>query len=281
MTEPSTSIRYRVASAATRLLIWGYALGALAPLLLMLIGSLRSSRSLYDHPLGLPDHVELANYRRAWTQASFSTYLFNSIIVTVGAVLLGTAVSLLAAYPLGRWTFRARGMIAAYFLAGLLLPAQAGIVPLFYLLESLRLIDSRLGLVLVYAATGVPFAVFVLSAFFRQLPGELEEAAVIDGAGVFTTFWKVLTPLVRPGVVTVVIFQFVPLWNDFFYPLVLLRSDAKYTMPVGLTYFFGEFKTDWGALFAGLVMTAVPLVVLFTAATKHVVAGLTAGMSKG
>jgi raffinose/stachyose/melibiose transport system permease protein len=271
----------RYGAAAVRLLLWGYAFIAVAPLLLMLSGSLRTTRSLYDHPLGLPTGPHLANYQRAWSQASFSTYMVNSLLVTLGAVLLGTSVALLVAYPLGRWTFRGRGIVAAYFLSGLLLPAQLGIIPLFYLLDSLGMVDSRLGLMLVYAATGVPFAVFVLSAFFRQLPEELEEAAALDGAGVFATFWRVLVPLVRPAIATVVIFQFVPLWNDFFYPLVLLRTDSKYTIPVGLTQFFGEFQTDWGALFAGLVLATVPLVVLFVVATRQIVAGLTAGMSKG
>lgn len=120
----------------------------------------------------------------------------------------------------------------------------------------------------------------MLTSFFRQLPEELEEAAQIDGAGPLQRFWHIMVPLVRPAIATVAVFRFVPVWNDFLYPLVLLRSPARYTLPVGLTSFFGEYQTNWSALFAGLVIATVPLVILFLVATKQIIAGLTAGMSK-
>ena len=195
-------------------------------------------------------------------------------------MLLDVCVSLPAAYALGRFAFRARGVLTAYFLSGLMLPIRLGILPIFYLLGDFHMIDSRLGLILVYAASGVPFSVFILAAFFRGLPGEIEEAARIDGAGDFRIFASVMVPLVRPAIATVVVFRFVPLWTDFFFPLVLMRTTNKYTLPVGLTQFFGEFQTNWSALFAGLVIATVPLVVLFVIATKQIVAGLTAGMSR-
>jgi raffinose/stachyose/melibiose transport system permease protein len=122
--------------------------------------------------------------------------------------------------------------------------------------------------------------VFVLAAFFRSLPRELEEAARIDGAGEFRIFTRVMVPLVKPAIATVVVFRFVPLWNDFFFPLVLLRTTSKYTLPVGLTQFFGEYLTNWSALFAGLTIATLPLVILFVVATRQIVEGLTAGLSK-
>jgi raffinose/stachyose/melibiose transport system permease protein len=262
------------------LLLWGYTAIALAPLLVMVLNSVRPSREIFANPLGLPSTVDFSAYARAWRDASFATYFGNSVLVTVGAVALGTAVSVLAAYPLGRYRFRGSSVLSAYFLAGLMLPIRLGIVPIFYLLASLHLVDSLTGLVLVYAASGVPFSVFVLSTFFQQLPAELEEAAWIDGAGDFRIFAQVLLPLVLPAVATVVVFQFVPLWNDFIFPLVLLRSTDKATIPVGLTLFVGERQVDWSTLSAGLVLATVPLVVLFLLATRQIVAGLTAGMSK-
>ena len=153
-------------------------------------------------------------------------------------------------------------------------------MPLFLLLQDLGLVDSRLGLILVYAATGVPFSVFILTAYFRQLPVDLSEAARIDGAGEFTIFGRVMLPLVRPALATVAVFQFVPLWNDFFFPLVLLRSSDKWTLPVGMTRFFGEFQTDWSTLFAGIIITTLPLIVVFLLATRQIIAGLTAGIGK-
>ncbi|MBA2529901.1 MAG: carbohydrate ABC transporter permease [Euzebyales bacterium] len=277
-TQPKPSGRW--SARAISLLLWGYAAIALFPLVLMALNSLRPSAEIYASPLALPTSPTLDSYARAWQDASFASYFRNSVVVTVGAVALGTAVSVLAAYPLGRYVFFGSRWLSLYFLSGLMLPIRLAILPIFYLLASLSLVDSHLGIILVYAASGVPFSVFILSTFFRQLPRELEEAARIDGAGELAIFGRVLLPLVRPAVATVVVFQFVPLWNDFFFPLVLLRSTEKATLPVGLTTFFGQFQTDWSTLFAGLMIATVPLVVLFVVATKQIVAGLTAGIGK-
>ena len=273
-------MRARSIRVAGYLLLWAYAAVALAPLIVMVLDSLRPNAEVLSHPLALPTSLDFSSYTTAWTQASFSTYVRNSVLVTVGAVALDVVVSLPASYVLGRYRFRGSGLLIAYFLAGLMLPIRLGILPIFYLLGNLGLVDSRLGLVLVYAASGVPFSVFIMSAFFRGLPRELEEAARIDGAGEARIFARVMVPLVKPAIATVVVFRFVPLWNDFFFPLVLLRTTDRYTLPVGLTQFFGEFQTNWSALFAGLVIATVPLVVLFLVATRQIVEGLTAGMGR-
>ena len=267
-------------TVAVHLLLWGYAAVAVGPLLLMLLNSLRPSAEIFSDPLGMPTGLYLGNYVEAWTEAQFGTYFVNSVLVTCSAVFVGTAVSALAAYPLGRYLFRGHGVLTAYFIAGLTLPIRLAAVPIFYLLASLGMIDSQIGLALVYAASGVPFSVFILTAFFRGLPDELEDAARIDGAGEFRIFSRVMLPLVRPALATVALFQFVQLWNDFFFPLILLRTTEKYTLPVGLTYFFGQYQTDWGAVFAGLVITTLPLIVVFLLLTRHIVSGLVAGMSK-
>ena len=279
-TKPRRTPRERLVRTLVALLLWSYAVVAIAPMLVMLVDSLRPNAKVLSDPLGLPTSLDFSSYTTAWSQASFATYVRNSAIVTIGAVLLDVCVSLPAAYVLGRYHFRGSGMLSAYFLSGLMLPIRLGILPIFYLLGSFHMIDSRLGLVLVYAASGIPFSVFVLSAFFRGLPREIEEAARIDGAGEYRIFSHVMLPLVKPAIATVVVFRFVPLWNDFFFPLVLLRSTNKYTIPVGLTQFFGEFQTNWSALFAGLVIATAPLVILFLVATKQIVAGLTAGMGR-
>jgi raffinose/stachyose/melibiose transport system permease protein len=279
-TAGGTDVKTRMVRLGGYLVLWAYAAAALIPLIIMVIDSLRPNRDVLSHPLALPATLDFSSYATAWTQASFATYARNSVVVTVGAVALDVLVSLPAAYVLGRYQFRGSGTLIAFFLAGLMLPIRLGIVPIFYLLGSLGLTDSRLGLVLIYAAGGIPFSIFILSAFFRTLPRELEEAARIDGAGDFRIFARVMVPLVKPAIATVVVFRFVPLWNDFFFPLVLLRTTDRYTLPVGLTQFFGEFQTNWSALFAGLVIATVPLIVLFLLATKQIVQGLTAGMGR-
>jgi len=268
------------AAVAIPILMWGYALIVLAPLALVVINSMRPTREIFRDAIGLPTSINIDSYITAWNEASFGRYFVNSLGITVASVVLATGTAVLAAYVLGRYKFRGSSLLGVFFLSGLLLPFRLAILPLFILLQSLGLVDTRLGLILVYAATGVPFSVFILSAFFRQLPAELTEAARIDGANEFTIFGRVMLPLVRPGLATVAVFQFVPLWNDFFFPLVLLRSTDKWTLPVGMTRFFGEFQTDWSTLFAGIVIITLPLVILFLIATKQIIAGLTAGIGK-
>ncbi|WP_346926839.1 carbohydrate ABC transporter permease [uncultured Arthrobacter sp.] len=260
--------------------LWVYAAIAVPPPLVMVFSSLRTTREMARNPLALPLNPNFASYTKAWVQASFGTFFTNSLLVTIGSVLISTVVSLLAAYALARSKSRVTGIIEAVFLSGLMLPVYLAILPVFYLLDGMGLVDNKFGLIMLYAALSIPFSVFVLTSFFRQLPVELEEAARIDGAGSFTMFWHIMLPLVKPAIATVVVFRFVPIWNDFFYPLILMRSKENYTLPVGLTTFFGEYQTDWPTLFAGLVIATIPLVVLFLVATKQIVAGLTAGMSK-
>lgn len=272
--------RITVADIASNALLWLYALIVLGPLMLVLANTMRPTREIYRTPVALPSTINFDSYITAWNEASFNIYFFNSLFITVSSVTLATTVAALAGYVLGRYRFRGSRLLIAYFVAGLVLPFRLAMVPLFLLLNSLGLIDSRIGLILVYAATGIPFSIFILSAFFRQLPIELTEAARIDGAGEFTIFSRIMLPLVRPALATVCVFQFVPLWNDFFFPLILLRSTDKWTLPVGMTRFFGEFQTDWSTLFAGIVITTLPLVILFLSATEQIISGLTAGVRK-
>ena len=269
-----------VGGAGAGVLLWGYAALALVPLLLMVSNSFRSNADLITDPLGLPAPPTTASYVEAWTTGSFATYFGNSLLVTVGAVAVSTTVATMAAYALARARSRVFRWLESLFLSGLMLPIHLAILPIFYLFDGLGLIDSRFGLMLMYAASGIPFSVFVLTTFFRQLPEELEEAAALDGASSWQTFWRIMVPLVRPALATVAVFRFVPIWNDFLFPLVLLRREEKYTLPVGLTTFFGENATNYSAVFAGLVITTIPLIVLFLVATKQIVAGLTAGMAK-
>lgn len=277
---PRTGRRATAGGVAASTFLWLYAAISIAPLLLMVSNSLRTTQDMARQPLGLPLPPDFTSYQKAWVTASFETYFINSIFVTVMSVVLSTAVSLLAAYAFARtrskWFLGMEGL----FLSGLMLPVYLAILPLFFMLDSLGLVSNLWSLILVYAALGIPFSTFVLASFFRQLPIELDEAARLDGAGPFATFWRVHLPLVKPAIATVIVFRFVPVWNDFFYPLILIRDQSAYTLPVGITRFFGEYQTDWATLFAGLTLATIPLVVLFLIATKQIVSGLTAGMSK-
>jgi raffinose/stachyose/melibiose transport system permease protein len=162
-----------------------------------------------------------------------------------------------------------------------MLPIRLGIIPLFILMRDLQLLNTHWALILTYAASGLPSAVFILTGFFRTLPSDLDSAARIDGAGEWLIFRRIMLPLVRPAVIIVAIYNLIPVWNDFFFPLVFIQSDRLKTLPLGMTAFFGQYYTDWATLFAGLTLAAVPVVALYVLLSQHFIRGLTAGAVKG
>jgi len=168
-----------------------------------------------------------------------------------------------------------------FFLAGIMIPIRLGILPLFLLMRDLNLLNTHWSLVLTYAASGMPMSVFLLTGFFKTIPKDLEYSARIDGCSDLQIFYRIMLPLVRPGLATVTIVNFVPWWNDFFFPLLFIQSDHLKTIPLGMTIFFGQFMTDWGMLFAGMVIASVPLLVLYLAMSRQFISGLTAGALKG
>ncbi len=257
-----------------------YAVISLTPLLVMVLNSFRSTSDLLTSPWPITRSPTLHGYVEAWTTASFGQFALNSLQITFAAVALSTLVSVPAAYALSRWEFPWRRGIESLFVLGLLIPLMLAVLPIFHLMNTLGLIDNPVGLVLVYATNGIPFSIFVLGAFMRQLPRELEEAAMLDGAGPVRTFVSVMMPLVRPAIATIAVFRFVPIYNDFLFPLVLIKSREKSTISVGLMQFFGENSTNWGTLFAGLVLASLPLLLVFIVATRQIISGLTAGMGK-
>lgn len=279
-TFSATNLTRWVYGAPTHIVLWAYAVFAAAPLLLVLVNSFRTTPDIVQSPVGLPTSLYWGNYLKALTDGHLLLYTFNSVIITTVAVVIITIVTTLAAYPLARWGLPGGNLIILLFLSGIMLPLRFTVVPLFYQIEAMGLLDSRVGLILFYAASGIPLSTFVLIPFIRQLPIELEEAAAIDGAGPIAVFFRIVLPMLTPAVVVVVIFNFVPLWNEFFFPLILMRTPDKYPVSVGLTTFFGRYSVDLGPLFAGLVLVSLPLVILFLLATRRIIDGLSSGMFK-
>lgn len=254
---------------------------ALYPVFIMVMSGFKTLPEIMFAPLALPKSWSLANYAQVWYQAGFNVYFKNSLLVSILAVATILTTGSIAAYVLGRYRFRGNTLIYSFFLVGLTLPIKLGILPLFMLIRSLHLFDTLGALVLIYTAIEIPFSVFILTGFFRSLPVELEEAARLDGCGDFAIFYRIMLPLVRPALATVGIFAFDVVWNDFFFPLIFLRSDGLKTLPLGLTVFFGEYQTNWSMLFAGLTLSTIPLIIVFLFASKQFIGGLTAGAVKG
>lgn len=260
-----------------RVIVWGYACVALAPLILILINSFRSTSDFVSNPVGLPTSLYLDNYRTALSQGNFFAFIGNSFLYAGVGAVIATLISVLAAYALARWDIRGASVFVIVFLSGLMIPIQYSALPLFQEFSKFDLVDNRVGIILFYAASGVPFSTYVLLPFCRQLPKDLEDAAMLDGASLGAAFFRVMLPLLRSAVVAVAMFNFMPLWNQFFYPLILLRSPGKFPISVGLTSFFGEHSVDFGPLFAALVVSALPLVVIFIIGVRKIVDGLAAG----
>jgi raffinose/stachyose/melibiose transport system permease protein len=256
-------------------------LAVIIPLGVALISSFKTTGEIMAAPFALPSNWTPDNFIKVWSAGRFDRYILNSLIVTLGAEILILVTSAMAGYALGRYKFRLNGLIYTLILMGLMVPAKLLLVPLFIQLKGMGLLNSQFGLILVYAAGGIPAGVFIMTGFFRALPDSLEGAARIDGAGEWAIFRRVMLPLVRPQLVIVAIYTAIPIWNDFLFPMVFLSSPDLKTIPQGLSVFFGEHAVDMGALFAGLTLAALPLVLTYLMLSEQFIKGLTAGAVKG
>jgi raffinose/stachyose/melibiose transport system permease protein len=257
------------------------ALTVLLPIFFLFNSALRETNDFARNPLILARKPYWDNFNQVWADGNFAIYLKNSLIVTGGSLLLILVCAVGAGFVLGRYNFKGQNLIIGFVLTGMLIPAKLAILPLFIQLKWMHLLNSHLGLILVYTAGALPAAIFIMSGFFRGLPADLDNAARIDGATEGQLLRKVLVPLVKPGLAIVAIYSAIPIWNDFFLPLVFLQDPSKKTIMQGLTAFFGEYQSQWGPLFAGLTLAALPLIVLYLLLSEQFIKGLTAGAVKG
>jgi ABC-type glycerol-3-phosphate transport system permease component len=283
-----SSSRFTLSRGVIFAALAGYALWVVYPMIWLAYSSLKPDEAIFRDAFALPtlNGLQFDNYARAWREARFSDYFFNSVLVTGVSVTLITGLGAMAGFALARFRHPAGQVTFWLFLAGLMIPAQLSVVPLFFELRALGLLNSRLGLILVYTANGLPFAIFILAGFFRALPRTLYEAAVVDGCNEFSAFWHVLLPLARPGLVTVAIFQFIGVWKEYFFAFMLTSGATGAevrTLPLGLANIAitSQYHSDYGMLFAGLVLATVPILVIYLALQRHIVKGVTAGALKG
>jgi ABC-type glycerol-3-phosphate transport system permease component len=265
------------------LVLVSYCLTSVGAFLWTISISLKSNPEFFStSPWSLPEDPSLGNYESAWTTAKIGNFFANSALVTAGSVSVSLVLSSMAAYVLGRVTFRGNGTISMFFLSGLMIPGFLVIVPLYFLLRDLHLLGSLLGLGIVYVATQLPFNIYVLTGFFKTLPPELEEAAYVDGASPFKTFVRVMLPLAGPGLASVALLNSLTIWNEFFFALVFLSDEATFTLPLGLYRLSvnAEYSAQWTQMFAGLVLAMIPVLIVFGLAQERITRGLTLGALK-
>ena len=253
------------------------------PFLWMVMTSFKTDREIFFSPWSLPAVPQLDNFVRAWTQASIGQYFINSLIVVAGSLILTLLLSSMAAYVLARFEFPGNRLIYYAFMIGLMFPIFLALVPLFFVVRDLNMLSTYHGLILVYTAYSLPFSVFFLTSFFRSLPTEVAEADIVDGASQFRTFFSVMLPMARTGLISIGIFNFLGQWNQFILPLVLVPDRDRYVLSQGLAFLAIQqgYQNDWSALFAGLTITTLPVIIVYVVFQRQLEAGLTAGALKG
>lgn len=257
------------------------ALLILIPIYYLVVTTFKTPQEASISPMGFPSRLYLDNYARAWKLMNFPLVLKNNIIITscsvVGTLVLGS----MAAYSLARCESRIHNIIYKVFLSGLMIPFALAIIPLYSLIQSLGLMDSHAGVILINIFVQMPFAIFLLKSFVKTIPIELEEAAYIDGYSISKTFWKITMPLMSPVLVTLSILLALSVWNDFLNPLLFLQTREKGVIIQEIYRNVGQFSVDWTGFFPMLVLGVAPMIILYLALQKHIIKGIAAGSVKG
>lgn len=270
--------RFRMVQTALYGLMGLWSAFILMPILWMVFAAFKSRREIFTDPLGLPATWTLDSFERAWG-VGLGQFLVNSVLVTSLSVLLVIVVSGMAAYVIARSESLWLKLLYLAIVAGFAVPATAVIVPLYQMLSAANFVNSHAGIVLAYAAYGIPFTTILFFAFFLDFPRELEEAARLDGCRPWAVFFRVVVPLSGPAVASAAIFQSVFIWNEFLLALLLLTQPAMKTLPVGILQLQGEFTSDWPAVMAGLSIATLPILLLFVLMQRYFVRSL-AGLGK-
>lgn len=254
----------------------------IAPFAYMLATSFKpNSLALEVPPQFIPRDPTVVNYRDAWSSNHFGRYFVNSLGVAVATTLLSVLLSSMMAYAFSRLRFPGRRLLFGLMLVGLMVPTMMLIVPQFLLAKQLLLLDSYLGLVVFYAGGTLALNTFLLRSFFQDIPRELEEAMVVDGAGPWKRYWQLIMPLSRPALATVAIFTFLASWDEFIWALTIINDPSKRTLPIAIALFQGQYATSWGIVFAASAIAVLPVIAIFVALQRQFIGGITAGALKG
>ena len=273
----------KFSAIGTQIILILWTIAVVFPMIWMVFSSFKTDQELFFSPWSPPAVLQWDNFVRAWNSAHVGDFFFNTLIVVIPALLLTLIISAMAAYVLARFDFVGNRFFFYLFLAGMLFPVFLALVPLFNLVNNLRMLNTFQGLILVYIAYSLPFTIFFLTGFFKTLPSELEEAAIIDGANEYQVFFRVMLPLASPGLISMGIFNFLGMWNQYILPLVLVSDENKYVLSQGLAFmlFKQYYENDWSALFAALTIVMIPTFIVYIIFQKQIQSGLTTGALKG
>lgn len=259
-----------------------YTLLALYPIFLVLINSIKSRKGIFRDPMALPtsDSFSLVGFTKVLQKADFFGYFYNSITVTVVTLFCVLLAGSMAAWALSEYKFKGNTLLGLYLAIGIMIPIRLGSVSILQMMVDLNLVNTLTALVLVYTASGLPMAIFILTEFMVQIPKDLKEAARCDGVSEYRIFFQVILPLTRPAIATVAVFTMIPIWNDLWFPLILAPSTETQTITLGVQQFIGQYVTDWNAVLASLSLAIIPVMALYLIFSRQLIRGLTAGAVK-
>ncbi|RRR96061.1 carbohydrate ABC transporter permease [Glycomyces terrestris] len=251
------------------------------PILFALLGGFKDNQQLRENALGLPNPWNVANYTDVLASGAFWQQLFSSVFIALVTTFIVVVCSAMVAFVFARYAFRGREGMFTLFAAGMMFPFAVAVLPLFIILRTFELLNSPFGVILPQAAFGLPLTIIILRTFFRSIPGEVEEAATIDGAGPWLFFTRILLPMSRPVLATVSVLALVGSWNSFLLPLVVLQKSTWWTLPLGVTQFSGQYASDTAKVLAFVMLAMLPALVFYAFAERHLISGLTSGGTKG
>ena len=279
---PSTTPGQKSVTAVSHVVLSLWTILIIVPLLWTLMSSFKTSKEIFASPFALPEQWNFDNYVSAWTTAGIGRYFANTVIVVGCALVIVMVLGSMCAYVLARFSFFGSKLIYYLMLAGLTFPVFLAIVPLFFVLQDIGLLNTLPGLIITYVAFALPFTVFFLFPFFRALPDEIAEAAEIDGAGEWRKFFQVMLPMAKPGMASVAIFNFLGLWNQFLLPVALNTDRKNYVLSQGMASFASQagYNVDFGRLFAAVVITVVPVLIVYAVFQRQLQGSVTAGTMK-
>ncbi|MDP1712163.1 MAG: carbohydrate ABC transporter permease [Candidatus Nanopelagicaceae bacterium] len=277
------SRRKRRATLTTRyaILIAGSAV-MIVPFLYLFATSFKPQLYLFEMPPQfIPEHPTTSNYTEAWTSNNFGHYFANSVFVSVVATALSALLSSMMAYAFARFSFKGQNVMFWILLIGLMVPGMMLLIPQYLLANQLHLLDSLLGLIVFYVATTLAFNTFLLRGFFEEIPWALEEAMIMDGAGPFRRYWKLILPLSRPALATVAIFTFLACWDEYVWALIIINDPDNRTLPIAISLFQGQHLTNWGLVFAASTIAIIPVILVFAIFQRQFIRGLSGEALKG
>ncbi|MFJ4027328.1 carbohydrate ABC transporter permease [Paenarthrobacter sp. NPDC089989] len=278
---PATTPGDKVVGAISHTALTIWSLIVILPLLWTFMSSFKTSSEIFASPFALPSQWRFDNYVKAWSEAGIGSYFLNSVIVVGCALVIVMVLGAMCAYVLARYTFPGSKAIYYLMLAGLTFPIFLAMVPLFFVMRNIGLLNTLPGLILVYVGFALPFTVFFLFSFFKSLPHEITEAAALDGAGEWRTFFQVMLPMAKPGLASVAIFNFLGLWNQFLIP-VSINAAGPRVLSQGLAAFAGQmgYAVDFGALFAAVTVTVVPVLIVYVIFQRQLQGSVSQGTMK-